>query len=99
MKRQRVWFEAVQVVSRDEDGSLKEWWPGEQKASLREAKEAQRERALEAPGLEIAIIQKTVVECDHSRIGVVRDGGVRRVKPFVAEEVAVEACSGETPRS
>lgn len=55
-----VCFMAVQVVSRYPNGQLKEWYDGDERGSLQEAKEEARLLANDFPGTEYQVIERRI---------------------------------------
>jgi hypothetical protein len=62
-------FMVVQVVSRYEDGQLKEWYDGDQKASLAECRDEIGEMVKEYPTTRFQIIQRIITEIGKERMG------------------------------
>lgn len=75
-----VHFEAVQVVSKLEDGRLREWWPGDKVASLREARANAVRLRKECPTQEFEVIR---VEVSQMPLGYVRKGTAAAAPPPV----------------
>ncbi len=72
--RRKIIYMAVQVVSREEDGTLKEWWDGEPRSSAREAKADAVRLYKENPGCRYTALEKTF-----------REVGEEKFKPKEAE--------------
>jgi len=75
-----VCFMAVQVVSRHEDGSLHQWYDGEQRGTLQEAKDDAKDFAKAFPGTRYQVIERKITEVGAEVVFGVSDKPPRRRK-------------------
>jgi hypothetical protein len=69
MIKQNRDFQCVQVVSRMENGALAEWYDGEPRATLHEAKIDLKELTMKFPGTKYQIIERIITEIGTEKIG------------------------------
>lgn len=62
MNAARTVYMAVQVVSRNPDKSLRQWFDGEPRATRREAERERDDNAAEYPGTEYQVVEQRTVE-------------------------------------
>jgi len=62
MRKQHIWYECVQVVRRDKEGVLREWYDGDQRATADESLAQKAILDKQFPGTEYVVIQKIVTE-------------------------------------
>lgn len=60
--KQTIYYMAVQVVSRYPDGKLHQWYDGEQRATLQEAKDEAQSLAAEFKGAPFQVIERRMLE-------------------------------------
>jgi hypothetical protein len=76
--RNQLWYEAVQVVKRREDGSLCEWYPGDKAGTLAAARDEAIGLAKEFPSTEYQVIEMRLTEIGVPKIGKVGVVSARR---------------------
>lgn len=62
MRTEQVWFECVQVVTRNPEGKLTSWYDGEQRATEQEATKDMRTNSKLYFDVEYVVVRKTLQE-------------------------------------
>lgn len=75
-----VCFMAVQVVSRYPDGALHQWYDGDQRETLQEAKDDARNCATAFPGTRYQVIERKITEVGAEVVAGVNKRAPRKKK-------------------